>query len=216
MKTVSQYPEGMFSWVDMNSTDVSASEVFYSAIFGWEFETSPIPGGGTYTMFRLNGHDVAGLGGMPPGENPNLPSRWNSYITVKDLSSMVAKAVSLGGQVLLPEMQVMEAGHMAIVMDPTGAVFSMWQPLNHIGSSVVNYPGSLVWNELATRDIDGAVAFYGGLFGWEYHFDDTPEGGYHMFMKDGRAYAGMLVMDEDLKIAWKVSYWEWSGYKVLV
>ena len=55
---------------------------------------------------------------------------------------------------------------MGVVQDPQGAFFLVWEPKSHIGASLVNAPGALTWNELATTDLDGAARFYSELFGW--------------------------------------------------
>ena len=86
----------MFSWIDMNSTDPAAAKAFYSGVFGWQSIDNPLPGGGVYTMFQLDGHDVAGLGGMPSGTPDYVPSHWNSYITVEDVDEMSAKVSRVG------------------------------------------------------------------------------------------------------------------------
>jgi uncharacterized protein len=61
---------------------------------------------------------------------------------------------------------VFEAGRMGVIQDPQGAYFLVWQPNQHIGAQLVNAPGALTWNELASPDTDASAAFYGGLFGW--------------------------------------------------
>ena len=61
---------------------------------------------------------------------------------------------------------VMDAGRMAVVADPDGAALSLWQANRHRGAQVVNAPGSLNFNGLATRDVEGARRFYGAVFGW--------------------------------------------------
>ena len=56
---------------------------------------------------------------------------------------------------------------MAVIQDPQGAFFIVWEPKNHIGAGLVNAPGALCWNELASPDLDSAPGFYGELFGWK-------------------------------------------------
>jgi predicted enzyme related to lactoylglutathione lyase len=60
----------------------------------------------------------------------------------------------------------MEAGRMGVFADPEGAVFCAWQAKNHRGAQVVNEPGSLNFNNLHTRDPEGAKDFYGKVLGW--------------------------------------------------
>ena len=66
----------------------------------------------------------------------------------------VKKAESLGAKVLAPPFDVMDAGRMAILQDPTGAVFEVWEAKNSIGAKILNEPGALCWSELTTRDTE--------------------------------------------------------------
>jgi hypothetical protein len=78
----------------------------------------------------------------------------------------VATATAAGGTVIMPAFDVMDAGRMAVIADPEGAVFDVWEARSSIGAEVVNEHGSLNFNGLAVRDLDRARAFYGELFGW--------------------------------------------------
>ena len=76
-----------------------------------------------------------------------------------------AKVVDAGGKVLMGPMDVMDAGRTAIVSDPEGAVFCVWEPNRHRGATIVNEHGSLNFNNLNTHDADAAKAFYGAVLG---------------------------------------------------
>jgi predicted enzyme related to lactoylglutathione lyase len=69
--------------------------------------------------------------------------------------------------VLMEPDDVGDSGRMAVCADPAGASFCLWQAKAHRGAAIVNEPGSLNFNDLHTRDIEGASAFYGAVFGWE-------------------------------------------------
>ncbi|RMG93902.1 MAG: VOC family protein [Chloroflexi bacterium] len=194
MGEVTKYPHGTFSWIDIITTDPEAGKAFYSQLFGWTYEDLPAGEGAVYTMFRKNGLDVAALSGMPPGQE-QMPPHWNSYVTVDNVDEAAAKASNLGGNVVMPPFDVLEAGRMAVVQDPTGAFFMLWQAKNHIGARLVNEPGSLVWNELWTHDVDKAAQFYSGLFGWEVRKSTEPE--YIMFANGERMAAGLLQIQPD-------------------
>ncbi len=99
-----------------------------------------------------------------PNEGP--PPAWTTYVSVEDVDQSAARAKELGAQVLAEPMDVMTAGRMAVLMDPEGAVFALWQPGEHIGAGIVNEFNTLTWNELRTRDPESAKKFYGSLFGW--------------------------------------------------
>jgi predicted enzyme related to lactoylglutathione lyase len=122
---------------------------------------------GTYTMFRLDGKDVAACFEQGDGGGDGVPPHWNSYVTVGDVDAAVSRAAELGGSVL------MHVGRMAVIADPTGAAFALWEPRDQIGATLVNAPGALCWNDLGTTDPDAAWAFYRELFGWT--IDDASE-----------------------------------------
>ena len=152
---------GTFSWVDLATTDADGAKEFYGELFRWEAEDMPGEAG-TYTMFRLDGKDVAACFAQGDG----APPHWNSYVTVEDVDVAVAMAAELGGSVLMPAGDVEGIGRMAVIADPTGAAVALWEPRGHIGAGLVNAPGALCWNDLGTPDPDAAWPFYRELFGW--------------------------------------------------
>lgn len=195
MQVVKGYPDGLFNWVDLATTDLNGAKAFYSELFGWETAEIPIDGGGVYLMFQIDGHDVAGAGSLDAEmQAQGVPPHWSSYVKHADVDGATQKAADAGGQVLFPPMDVMDAGRMTMVQDPSGAVFGIWEPHNHIGAQLVNRPGALVWNELQTRDLDAAKDFYRDVFGWEYNVDEQ---GYVVCIQDGRVQAGMMAIGED-------------------
>ena len=166
----------------------------------------PTPLGPPYTMYKIDGKNVAGMGPMSPDmQEQGIPPIWTSYVKHEDVDAVVAKAAAAGGTVVMPPMDVMEEGRMALVQDPTGAVFGVWQPKNHIGAQLVNMANTLVWNELQTRDVDAAEKFYDAVFGWEYAVDDT---GYGAISNDKRVQAGMMAIQE----SWGPVPPNWSVY----
>lgn len=187
----SSYAPGTPSWVDIG-TDVEAAKTFYTELFGWEYEAAGPPDEtGGYGMFMQDGKEVAGLG---PQQNPGPPF-WTTYITVDDADETAAKVKEAGGQVVMDPMDVMEAGRMAVLQDPEGAYFSVWQAKETIGAQLVNEPVSLSWNELNTRNLDQAKQFYGAVFGWECVTQDMGDGMTYTEVKlDGNSVAGMMDM----------------------
>ncbi len=160
------YIPGVPCWVDTSQPDAAAAVPFYRGLFGWEFE-NVMPEGSTepYFIGRIRGGDVAAVGSIPEGAPPM--ALWNTYIWVDSADETAAKVRAEGGAVLMEPFDVMDAGRMAVVADPEGAVFLVWQAKEMKGAQVVNEHGSLNFNGLATRDPDGAKAFYGAVFGWE-------------------------------------------------
>jgi predicted enzyme related to lactoylglutathione lyase len=119
---------------------------------------------GKYFIARIRGGDVAGIGGVAPGSPPF--ATWNTYIWVESADETAAKVTDAGGRILMEPFDVMDSGRMAVLSDPEGAVFGVWEPKNHRGAQVVNEAGALNFNNLNTRDPDRAKAFYGAVYGW--------------------------------------------------
>lgn len=174
----SRYEHGTFSWIELSTPDPAGAKSFYNGLFGWEFSDSPIPGtDDVYTMARLDGSDVAGMmRQMDDQRAAGVPPAWLSYLTVNVADDTATRAAELGGSVLAGPFDVMDSGRMAVLADPTGAAFAVWQPGTHIGAGVVNVPGSLTWNDLATTDVPAAIQFYEALFGWTVNEIDTGGG----------------------------------------
>jgi uncharacterized protein len=154
------YIAGVPCWIDTSQPDPEAAVDFYSALFGWQFEDVMPPGApGRYFIGRIRGLDVGAVGSIPEGA-PQMAA-WNTYIWVDSADDTAAKVKEAGGTV------VMSSGRMAGFTDPEGALFFVWQANEHRGSQVVNEHGTNNFNNLNTRDLDGAKAFYGAVFGWK-------------------------------------------------
>ena len=159
------YIPGVPCWVDTSQPDPEAAVDFYSGLFGWEFENVLPPDSlGEYFMARLRGGDVAAVGSIPEGM-PQV-AMWNTYIWVASADDTAAKVAVAGGDVVMEPFDVMDSGRMAVCTDPEGAAFFVWQAKEHRGARIVNEYGSLNFNGLNTRDVDGAKSFYGSVFGW--------------------------------------------------
>jgi predicted enzyme related to lactoylglutathione lyase len=160
------YIPGVPCWVDTIQPDPQAALLFYRGLFGWEFENvMPEGAGGEYFIGRLHGGDVAAIGSIPEGA-PSV-AMWNTYIWVDSADETASRVRDAGGGVVTEPFDVMEAGRMAVLTDPEGVIFSVWQAKEHKGATVVNEHGSLNFNGLATRNPEGAKAFYGTVFGWK-------------------------------------------------
>jgi predicted enzyme related to lactoylglutathione lyase len=158
---------GTFSWPELATTDQEAAVAFFTSLFGWTANEQPIGPTETYSIFQLEGRDVAAAYTMRPEERSmGAPPHWNSYVTVEDVDESARHAKSLGASVLAPPFDVMDAGRMAVLQDPTGAVFQIWQANRSIGAHVLAEPNALCWTELTTTDPAAAEAFYTALFGW--------------------------------------------------
>ena len=194
------YEPGTFSWADLSTSDVEGAKRFYGDLFGWEIEDMPAGEGATYSMGRLRDRYVAAIAELRDEEkSQGIPPHWNNYVTVDDLEASTDRARQLGGNVLVEPFDVLEAGRMAVLQDPTGAVFMVWEPRDHIGAGLVNEPGCLTWNDLSTPDPDAAREFYGGLFGWRAEAVDAPGVDYSVWYNGDRTNGGMLRITEQMQ-----------------
>ena len=161
-----EYIPGVPCWIDTSHPNPEAAAAFYGELFGWELENvMPPEAGDSYFIGRLRGRDVAGIGSLP-AEAPAMAA-WNTYVWVDSAEETATRVTDAGGTVLREPFDVMDAGRMAVFADPEGAVFCVWEPKQHKGARIVNEHGSLNFNGLNTRDVEGAKAFYGAVFGWQ-------------------------------------------------
>ena len=164
-----EHAPGTLSWVDLATTDPGGAKRFYADLFGWSFDDQDAGGGAVYTMCRLGDDHVAALSAQREDEREQgIPPHWNNYVTVEDADASAARADELGGAVLVEPFDVLTAGRMAVVADPTGAVLCLWTARESIGATRVNEPGCLTWNDCMTTDPAAARTFYESLFGWSY------------------------------------------------
>jgi uncharacterized protein len=172
-----EYAPGTFCWADLTTTDQNAAKTFYGGLFGWDAEDLPVGDGVYYSMQRVDGKSVAAISPQPqPQRDAGVPPTWNSYVSVQDADAVADQAKELGATVHAPPFDVMEAGRMAVIQDPQGAHFLLWQAKNNIGAALVNTPGALCWNELASPDLDASSKFYSSLFGWSVEpFEGSPQ-----------------------------------------
>jgi len=168
------------------STDGDAARAFYSGLFGWTAEAGP-PEAGGYTVATIDGHAAAGI--MAEAELPH-PSVWTTYLATDNAAETCEKITAAGGTLLQPAFDVMDVGIMAVAQDPTGAIFGIWQSKLHTGFGIANEPGSVIWNEVVTRDIAAAKAFYVSVFGYTFtEFEGM--GGYNSIEVDGTGVGGL-------------------------
>jgi predicted enzyme related to lactoylglutathione lyase len=191
-------------WVDLSSGDAAGSRDFYSKLFGWKVEVNPDPQYGGYAMATIGGKDVAGIG---PKQMAEAPSAWTVYIGTSDAADTVKKAEAAGGKVIAPLMVVGDQGSMAIIQDPSGAMFGVWQSKNMTGSQVMGEANTYGWAELNSRGVDKAKPFYTKLFGWGEKKSEMAEGmDYTEFLAGGESIAGGMEMNKMVP-AQVPSYW---------
>src|SRR5215203_5733844 len=190
-----RYEPGTFCLVGLATSDPPAATSFYASLFGWDAEELSAGEAGSYTILRRGGKEVAILYPQTPqaraaGASPH----WTSYISVEDADATAARAGELGGAAVFRQsFDVLDAGRVAAIRDPTGAIVSLWQPRSLIGAALVNDVGAWCWNELRTTDVERAKAFFGELLGWDYKPDDS---GYTSIINAGLPNGGMREQTE--------------------
>jgi len=192
MTTIAKNPAGAFCWIELATTDQNAAKTFYSSLFGWTANDMPIGPGDVYSIFKLQGEDVAAACTLRPEQRSrHVPPHWMIYIAVDNADAAATRASQMGGNVLAPAFDVMDVGRMAVIQDPTGAAFAVWQAKNSKGVGLKDVDGTLCWADLSTPDPEQAARFYNGVFGWTISddTDDDPPSGYK-HIQNGADYIG--------------------------
>lgn len=163
-EAAARHTPGTPCWVSLMVHQLTTTQEFYGALFGWEFRPGPQQLG-PYSRALLDGNEVAGIGQLPPDRH--LPLAWTPYLATDDAGATAQRVISHGGTVAVGPLDAGDAGRLALASDPTGAVFGLWQAAAHLGAAAAGAPGTVVWNELVTRETSGIVKFYQAVFGFE-------------------------------------------------
>ncbi len=190
MTHIDKHPAGSFCWIELATTDQKAAKDFYSSLFGWSPQDSPIGPNEVYTIFKLEGRDAAAGYTLREDQRAHgVPPHWMPYIAVDSADDAATKAKELGGTEVMPPFDVMDLGRMAVIQDPTGAHFCVWQARKNTGIGIAGVAGSLCWADLSTPDAKRAGDFYSGLFGWRIMADEKDKSGY-LHIKNGEHFIG--------------------------
>jgi len=201
MPAKTSYAQGAPSWADLATTDEAAALSFYSQLFGWTDEPEVSPDGSdVYHMQKLGDDNIVGISAQRPEEAAQgVPAHWNTYLAVDDVNATTAAVKDAGGSVIAEPMDVMDAGRMSVVQDPTGAMVALWQRNQHAGSTLVGEPGTIGWQELMTRDPDRAAGFFATLLGVEVNKEDMGEmGSYTLLRAGGEDAAGISQITPEM------------------
>jgi predicted enzyme related to lactoylglutathione lyase len=196
MPEITTHLPGSFCWAELSTTDTAGAKKFYNGLFGWDSVDNPMGPDMVYTILNLHGLNVGGLySQMEDQKQQGIPPNWLLYVQVDKVEDAMEKAKQLGGQVIMGPIDVATLGRMAVIAGPEGAVFGVWQPLEHKGFQVENEPGTLCWSEVMTKEIEKSKAFYLPLFGWTAkESTGAAAAGYTEIMLQGRPIGGMLPM----------------------
>ncbi len=166
MTTKDEYPAGMPCWVDSWQADPAAALEFYGPLLGWDFDdAAPMPQGldGAYFTARIGGRRVAGIGQAPPSS----PVGWMTYVRVERIEQTLERADAVGGVRLAGPLRAGPDGRLAVLADPTGVAFGLWEAGDRAGAELISEPGAWAMSSLHSPDIGRARTFYAALFGWE-------------------------------------------------
>ena len=194
--------------MELGTTDQNGAKNFYSSLFGWTPNDMPMGPDSFYTIFRLQDRDCA-AGYTLTAQEQGLPPHWNLYIAVENADAAARKAESLGAKVIAEPFDVFDAGRMAVLQDPTGAFFIVWQPKKNAGIGIKDEPGAFCWADLSTSDPERAKTFYSALFGWVISLGEKDTSGY-LHIKNGDHFIGGIppahVRNPNAPPHWMV-YW---------
>lgn len=171
--------KGRFVWYELMTTDVEGAKAFYGEVVGWR--TRPAPGAVDYTLFCIGEDGVAGLMQQPDQvKKMGAPPMWLGYLGTDNVERTAKQVVALGGKQLLAAQDIPEVGRFAVVADPQGAVFALFQPQpkpDAVRPEDELRAGEVAWHELYTTDYASAWTFYSKLAGWHHtgSFEMGPE-----------------------------------------
>jgi len=177
------HPLHSFCFAELHTPDVAAASAFYGDVLGWE--TAHVAG--DFHLFLREGKAIIGLRRSPG------PQRLLGYVKVASADATAARATDLGATIDTSPFDTPGVARTAVIRDPEGAAFGLWEDRGHGGADVQDQIGAMWWIELMARDIVDARHFYTRLFGWDWR--ETPkyeigERSYTVFTVDDRTAAG--------------------------
>jgi predicted enzyme related to lactoylglutathione lyase len=193
MTTLTLNPPGTFCWIELGTPDISRARDFYHQLFGWSVVELPMGPDGSYYFLQKDGKDVAAMYQLTPDmKAQGVPPHWLSYVAVADADAAAKRAAELGGQVMKGPFDLGDHGRMAVLLDPQGGAFAIWQAKNGPGIQLRDEPGSLAWTELISTDAKRGVQFYSTLFGWGVQPMPMPGMEYSLFQRDDMPVGGAM------------------------
>jgi len=193
MPDIDSHPHGTPSWFDLMTDDVEGARAFYGKVFDWEFDVGS-PDSGFYSIAKRRGRKAAGMGQKPA--DASFPNAWTVYFAVDDCDAAVALASEHGAHVSMQPMDVFDQGRMAMLADPTGGVYGLWQPGAHRGAEITAEHGAMAWCEVNTRDLDRATDYYSAVYDLSPREIDMPSR-YATLHRGEPAVAGVLQMTDE-------------------
>lgn len=171
---MTRHAAGSFCWTDLGTSDRAGATAFYGRLMGWEGKEAHLPEDVIYTVMKIGTGEAAGVYQLEQEQlRQRVPPHWLLYVAVDDADAQTAQAKELGAKVVMDAYDVLDLGRMALLLDPTGALFALWQGEKRAGMSIpAGSQGALAWSELMTPDLQKAEEFYAELFGWKLQRQD--------------------------------------------
>ncbi|MFT4058071.1 MAG: VOC family protein [Legionella sp.] len=119
--------KGQFCWNELATNDVQRAKEFYSKLLDWEFKEIKSDDM-TYTLIRSGNKECGGIWQIPNDQKANIPPHWMAYILVDNVQKTLEQAKKHGATEVKGVTQAGDMGHLAIIMDPTGAHIAFWEP----------------------------------------------------------------------------------------
>jgi predicted enzyme related to lactoylglutathione lyase len=197
-----EYKQGQFCWVELQTTNPKEAKNFYGELLGWDFKENPISDSEVYIMASRGKNVICGMMTLGKEERDHkVPPHWNNYVSVKNADETSKKAKTLGGKILAEPFDVMDVGRMAVIQDPTGPIFCIWQPKNHVGMAADSMDlGSFCWNECGTHNVKKAEEFYSKLFSWEIKKSTSEKMQYgEIYLEEKHPFGGIYELTKEMK-----------------
>lgn len=193
-------PKGDFLWCDLSTFNVENTKGFYAELFGWTFQAMTQPDGSPYHIGSTAGGECAAIFEMPQKfQAIGLPSFWMSYVAVDDIDTTVEQARALGGKVEVGPVAFGGNASIALIRDPLGAGFTVYQGGDLQPRRPDAAPGQMAWNALYVSDAQAVTPFYEAIFGWDIAKDPSQSGVYTIRNSRGDAISAIHELPDDVR-----------------
>ncbi|MEM1303791.1 MAG: VOC family protein [Planctomycetota bacterium] len=193
--------DARFVWCDLSTFDLNRACDFYGRVLGWSASRTGLMGvGNDYTLCHAGGAAAAAIYTMPPFfRSIGMPSFWMSYVRVASLDASYDRAAELGAKCEIEPTPFDENSRFALVRDPSGAGFTLYEGPDPWGRDDDARSGSMAWNELHVTSPEAAAEFYGKLFGWRATPDPSFGGRHNLLLPTGEVVGSILQIDDTVK-----------------
>lgn len=201
---MARFDDGTPCWFELRTNEPDLAASFYANVLGWRITAGGSETSG-YTMCQLGEDPVAGIVNHVA---EILPSRWTVSLRTSSIIDALGDIERAGGSTIEGPDSVLELGHRAIVADPTGAIFGLWEPQNFEGARRVGEPGAYLWSELTTSDLPRSDSFYAAVFGLVATKESAGSSDARQFAKGGHPIVGMVAHDtgDEARDEWTITF----------